>query len=83
MTSTKQEYIEKVNPYVKEGEIEETPAGIMKLSQDDINLMRQMIHASIESGKDGNNKYFVQKVQQFRDRFEECVIDEEEQNDTD
>jgi len=79
MTDTKQEYIEKINPYayIKDVEVE-APDGIMKLDQDDINLMRQMVHVSIESGKNDNNKHFVQKIQQFQDRFEENVTKGEE-----
>ncbi len=56
----------------------------MKLSQDEIDLMRRMFSTSIRVGKRNGDKLYVQKVQQFRDRFEDNVIEinnEEKSND--
>ena len=56
----------------------------MKLSQDEIDLMRRMFSTSIRVGKRNGDNLYVQKVQQFRDRFEDNVIEinnEEKSND--
>jgi|TARA_Y100000034_G_C6868775_1_gene396304 hypothetical protein len=52
--------------------------GTWTLSQDDIDLMRRMFSTSIRVGKRNGDKLYVQKVQQFRDQFDDHIIETKE-----